>query len=217
MGTKYTQAGRELIAEARVDSSVSIYPTMVKFGTGQYEPTGLETDIRTPFSPAIEYAENFITRHRIGSVTDFTVPIYRSVRAVNIGEAGLFVGSTLIVIESQPAASGWILQHAAVADDMYNFEVTDSEAVPMTGELPTGAFVVYAATAAAKSVTIDGHVWLKCDGQAVSRSTYMDLFGLFIERYGAGDGSTTFGLPTIAATQAPPTVGALGIYTFVKT
>ena len=37
--------------------------------------------------------------------------------------------------------------------------------------------------------------WLLCDGQAVSRSTYSDLFTLIGENFGAGDGSTTFNVP----------------------
>lgn len=37
--------------------------------------------------------------------------------------------------------------------------------------------------------------WLLCNGQAVSRSTYANLFALIGTAAGAGDGSTTFNLP----------------------
>jgi len=37
--------------------------------------------------------------------------------------------------------------------------------------------------------------WLLCDGSAVSRTTYSDLFAVIGTAYGAGDGSTTFNLP----------------------
>lgn len=37
--------------------------------------------------------------------------------------------------------------------------------------------------------------WLECNGAAVSRTTYADLFGKIGATYGAGDGSTTFNLP----------------------
>lgn len=47
--------------------------------------------------------------------------------------------------------------------------------------------------------------WLKCDGSAVSRTTYVDLFNVLGTTYGAGDGSTTFNLPD-ARGRAP--VGA---------
>lgn len=37
--------------------------------------------------------------------------------------------------------------------------------------------------------------WLLCDGAAVSRSTYANLFNVIGTTYGAGDGTTTFNLP----------------------
>ncbi len=37
--------------------------------------------------------------------------------------------------------------------------------------------------------------YLVCDGSAVSRTTYADLFAVLGTSYGAGDGSTTFNLP----------------------
>ncbi len=39
--------------------------------------------------------------------------------------------------------------------------------------------------------------WLLCDGSNVSRATYADLFDAIGTTYGAGDGSTTFGLPNV--------------------
>lgn len=39
--------------------------------------------------------------------------------------------------------------------------------------------------------------WLECDGSAISRTTYSDLFSTIGETYGAGDGSTTFNLPNL--------------------
>lgn len=37
--------------------------------------------------------------------------------------------------------------------------------------------------------------WLKCNGAAISRETYADLFKVLGTTYGAGDGSTTFNIP----------------------
>jgi microcystin-dependent protein len=39
--------------------------------------------------------------------------------------------------------------------------------------------------------------WLYCNGDAVSRSTYADLFAAIGTTYGVGDGSTTFNLPDL--------------------
>lgn len=39
--------------------------------------------------------------------------------------------------------------------------------------------------------------WLKCNGQAISRSTYSALFTAMGTAYGMGDGSTTFNVPDL--------------------
>ena len=40
-----------------------------------------------------------------------------------------------------------------------------------------------------------GAGWLACNGSAVSRTTYVDLFDAIGTQFGAGDGATTFNLP----------------------
>ena len=60
--------------------------------------------------------------------------------------------------------------------------------------------------------------WLLCDGAAVSRTTYADLFTAIGVLYGAGNGSTTFNLPDLrqrfpmgkAASGTGSTLGATG-------
>ncbi len=54
--------------------------------------------------------------------------------------------------------------------------------------LPAGAIIMWGGGAAPGS-------WLLCDGSAVSRTTYADLFSAIGTSYGVGDGSTTFNLP----------------------
>lgn len=39
--------------------------------------------------------------------------------------------------------------------------------------------------------------WLACDGSAVSRTVYADLFAAIGTQYGAGDGTTTFNIPNL--------------------
>lgn len=53
---------------------------------------------------------------------------------------------------------------------------------------PTGAIQPFAMSTAPSG-------WLECDGAAVSRTTYADLFAAIGTAYGEGDGSTTFNLP----------------------
>jgi len=39
--------------------------------------------------------------------------------------------------------------------------------------------------------------WLRCDGSAVSRTEYAELFAVIGTKHGEGDGSTTFNLPNL--------------------
>src|SRR6056300_1859825 len=39
--------------------------------------------------------------------------------------------------------------------------------------------------------------FLECDGAAVSRTTYADLFAIIGTTYGSGDGSSTFNVPDL--------------------
>ena len=55
---------------------------------------------------------------------------------------------------------------------------------------PAGSMMAYGGTSAPGG-------WLICDGTAVSRSTYSDLYAVLGDAYGEGDGSTTFHLPDL--------------------
>ena len=59
-----------------------------------------------------------------------------------------------------------------------------------TGTIPTGSSMWWGGNFASIPTG-----WLACDGLAVSRVTYLDLFNVIGTTYGVGDGSTTFNLP----------------------
>lgn len=61
--------------------------------------------------------------------------------------------------------------------------------VPLGGIMPWGADETLAPAAPAG--------WLKCNGDAVSRETYAELYALVGDLWGAGDGVTTFNVPDL--------------------
>lgn len=65
----------------------------------------------------------------------------------------------------------------------------DWEALP-SGFVPSGSITAYAGTVAPAG-------YFLCDGQAISRTTYADLFAVLGTAYGVGDGSTTFNVPNL--------------------
>ncbi len=58
--------------------------------------------------------------------------------------------------------------------------------------IPPGSVVAYAAD---PSTLSDG--WLLCNGAAISRTTYADLFATIGTTFGAGNGTTTFNIPDL--------------------
>lgn len=68
--------------------------------------------------------------------------------------------------------------------------------MPITYDLmvPLGGIIQYIASGALQG-------FLVCDGSAVSRTTYAELFAVIGTAFGSGDGSTTFNLPDFTASD----------------
>lgn len=67
-----------------------------------------------------------------------------------------------------------------------------AEEVPFTAlAVPSGSILSYAPSGSVPTG------YLSCNGQAVSRTTFANLFGLIGTTYGAGDGSLTFNVPDL--------------------
>ena len=77
---------------------------------------------------------------------------------------------------------------------MSNYEATkyDFDGANLTGieGIPTATIVPWSSASVPSG-------FLECNGQTVSRSTYAALFAIVGTTYGAGDGSSTFGLPDL--------------------
>lgn len=75
--------------------------------------------------------------------------------------------------------------------------------------LPIGTRIMFDGTSAPDN-------YLLCDGSAISRTTYSDLFGVIGETFGSGDGSTTFNIPDMQG-LSPKGVGDATINGRTKT
>jgi microcystin-dependent protein len=92
------------------------------------------------------------------------------------------------------------IQSRAIADNAVTGSKIAAAAVGRTQQasglaLPAGALAMFAGAAAPAG-------WLLCDGAAVSRTTFADLFAAIGTTWGAGDGTTTFGLPDLRGRSA---------------
>ncbi len=78
-------------------------------------------------------------------------------------------------------------------------------AVSANSGVPTGSILPFGGSSAPTG-------FLMCDGSAVSRTTYADLYAVIGDTYGSGDGSTTFNLPNLSTAVLPSssTVSVVG-------
>jgi len=78
-----------------------------------------------------------------------------------------------------------------ISREEYNALLTRILALETTGSTnPTGTIIAY-------SVNNVPSGYLKCEGQAISRADYSNLFNIIGTTYGSGDGSTTFNVPDL--------------------
>jgi len=93
-----------------------------------------------------------------------------------------------------------------------NVSVPEIAAAPAASNVPVGALLPYGGASAPSGG------WLLCNGDAVSRSTYADLFAIIGTTFGVGNGSTTFNVPDmrqrfplgVAASGTGATLGGTG-------
>lgn len=98
------------------------------------------------------------------------------------------IGDQIVV--PRPGDIWWITKKVGA----WTLDHRESKAEARSGGTPSpspaGAVVAYAGAEAPLG-------WLACDGTAVSRSIYSDLFDAIGTNYGKGDGANTFNLPDL--------------------
>lgn len=84
-------------------------------------------------------------------------------------------------------------------------QIAGSTLTSVYADAPIGAISAYGGDTAPTG-------WLICDGSAISRTTYADLYAVIGTKFGAGDGSTTFNLPDGSISAAVYPVEDVGEY-----
>lgn len=82
---------------------------------------------------------------------------------------------------------------------MYFNKGTEGTPIWEGADIPVGTVNMYAG-----AVADIPNGWLLCNGTAVSRTTYAQLFAVLDTEYGVGDGATTFNVPDFVTTNKFP-------------
>ena len=129
-------------------------------------------------------------------ITDSFGIVIRDIDPVNISLTGEVGANTIGYNNTYPYDTGTVGGSLKTAED----DITSLEASVATMEttvagvrsVPTGAVFHFASNTAPLG-------YLVCDGSAVSRTAYADLYAITGTVFGTGDGSTTFNLPDLRA------------------
>ena len=125
--------------------------------------------------------------------TSLTLSAGQIVDISDLDNANVAVGNKII------DAVGNIFQIASIDETAQTVTLVaaNPDATPPTtgfwenpNRQPVGSYIYFAGS------TVPDH-YLLCNGAAVSRSDYADLYAVIGDTYGAGDGSTTFNLPNL--------------------
>ncbi len=125
-----------------------------------------------------------------------------AIETINDLDITALAGSTGVVFSSDTDASGFSFvldEDDLVSDDDEKLPTQQSVKAYIDDEIATlEGQIGSAATRGRVIIWTTGTPpsgFLECDGSAISRTTYSDLFGVISDDYGAGDGSTTFNIP----------------------
>lgn len=129
--------------------------------------------------PNVSTALNYVRQNSAGDGYE-VVPIGTVVAQMALGSLAFLNQVTTANINSGAATNGQVIAANGSGGTTWQTFAT----------MPAGSVIDYAGTIAPSG-------WLLCAGQAISRTTYSDLFTAIGTTYGVGDGTTTFNVPDL--------------------
>jgi hypothetical protein len=126
----------------------------------------------------------------VAAINGFTGEVFLGAHEIGTYTSDEIDNKILVINESIDAQADAIAdkQDKLVAGD--NITIVNNVISATGGSINAGVVVAFAGTTPPAG-------WLKCDGSAISRTLYSDLFTAIGTKYGSGDGVTTFNLPTL--------------------
>ena len=152
---------------------------------GAYEVRAqtLESDVATGTAPIAVASTTLVSNLNVEKLNS------------QVGSYYLNIANTTITSEAQGdilyyTGSAWARLGTGTAGQLLKSGGAGANPSWTTATTPSGALTMWSGAIASPPTG-----WLICDGSAVSRTTYSDLFSVVSTIYGVGNGSTTFNLP----------------------
>lgn len=124
--------------------------------------------------------------------TDYSSKYYAGQAATSANNSQIWAEGTDVQVQALGGVHSskvWAEQSTNANVNLSNLSAAGEAKI--AGAVPTGTILPYGGSTAPTG-------WLLCNGGAISRTTYADLFAIIGTNYGAGDGSTTFNLPNLS-------------------
>ena len=186
------RAGSELNAYGSYNSNIITSGGNANLTANTYGVYGASVGNLTTTGTTAHYGGYFVG----GETADVNYGIYATVSGASTNWAGYFSGNVYstgvvtgtnfvsnIAIGTQPYACT-----STTVNTNLNADLLDGQHASQIQ--PIGSLIMWGTTSAPNG-------WLICDGSAVSRTTYSDLFAVIGTTFGVGNGSTTFNLPQL--------------------
>jgi microcystin-dependent protein len=182
-------------ALAGTDTASAVTPDDLKYVLGYHRHSGADLDgagvldygVTTGTGTAYALSLSPPLEAYIEGLPIFFKAHVANTGAVTLNVDGLGAKSILhgsVTLDAGDIQSG---QLVTVMYDGTNFQMMQHKRAAL---VPSGTVAYFAASSAPTG-------WLKCNGAAVSRTTYAALFAAIGTAFGVGDGSTTFNLPDL--------------------
>lgn len=131
-------------------------------------------DGQTPITGPFEFLDGTVTTPAVTFISDSGAGLYHP----TTGQVGLAAGGNSIIVEAAGASTGAGLSNLGGAN-----------------LCPIGVIQDFAGSSAPIG-------WFLCYGEAVSRTSYPELFAVIGTTFGIGDGATTYNLPDLRGAVA---------------
>ena len=180
-----TNTAGYISGSTKTGTAVSVSASELVSGTLTISSSGTK-DV-TNYASASVAAGGATAKATKGTVSNNSITVTPSVtKTAGYITAGTSSGTAVTV-----TASELVSGNKEITENGTNIDVTNYATISVkVDSMPIGSISMFAGATAPTG-------YLLCQGQAVSRTTYADLFTVIGTTYGTGDGSTTFNLPNL--------------------
>lgn len=152
-----------------------------------------ETAMASQLASAITAAANALASQNAASASEAAAAVSETNAATS--EANASDSEDAAEVSETNAAASEAIALAAAGDASASAAVAAASEANVIAALGTSIIPAGAVSQFARQTPPTG--WLKCDGSAVNRTAYADLFAAIGTTFGSGDGSSTFNLPDL--------------------